>query len=471
MQRIPSIFNDVLSPVTPGPSSSNTCGPYRIATLARCLLGETAKHLVIRMAADGGYSDTFYSMHSDAAFLAGLMGKELLTEHLRHAYEDAETAGLTWKFDFVDDLPLQPSELAELYLEGATRSIHLIGVSLGGGEIEITELNGQHVSLMGKTPCCVSFLPDGTVRVTPDEHGAGGRVVHLPAIYPFVPQERETPFHNAAEMFAYARKTKKPLWKIAFEYESLLTGAGEEQLRAYAARVRELCRQAAQRGRESGNSFVGITVPKAPAYSAALEQGKLISLGAADLGCLDAMSIMEYSNGNGTIVCMPTGGASGIIPAAIYRVGEALGKNEEEMTNALMVAGLIGVFYYETHYTGAIGCQAEIGVAISMAAAGLAVMLTDDPNVIEAAASMGGQSMLGLLCNPVEGYVQVPCIVRNMAAVPIAITCANAAVGGMDHVVPLDDVVQLMLEVGKKIRPCNRAGTYHLPEQEKNGDV
>ncbi len=468
MQQMPSIFNDVLSPVTPGPSSSNTCGPHRIATLARCLLGEKVEHLTIRMAADGGYRDTFYSMHSDAAFLVGLMGKELHTEHLRRAYQDAEMAGLTWEFKFVDDLPLQPSELAELYLKGATRSIRLTGISLGGGEIEITELNGQRVSLQGKMPCLVSFLPDGTVCVTGDETKTAGRVVYLPAIYPFIPQGKETPFHNAEEMLAYACRTGKPLWKIAFEYESVLTGADEMQLRAYAAQLRKFCRQAAERGREPGNSFVGITVPKAPAYCAALEQGKLISLGAADLGCLDAMSIMEYSNGNGTIVCMPTGGASGIIPAAIDRVGEAMGKSEEEMANALMVAGLIGVFYYETHYTGAIGCQAEIGVAISMAAAGVASMLTDDPNVIEAAASMGGQSVMGLLCNPVEGYVQVPCIVRNMAAVPIAITCANAAVGGMDHVVPLDDVVQLMLEVGKKIRPCNRAGTYHPAKKKED---
>ena len=64
MERMPSIFNDVLSPVTPGPSSSNTCGPYRIARLARALLGEMPRHITVRMARRGGYYDTFYSMHS-----------------------------------------------------------------------------------------------------------------------------------------------------------------------------------------------------------------------------------------------------------------------------------------------------------------------------------------------------------------------------------------------------------------------
>lgn len=143
-----------------------------------------------------------------------------------------------------------------------------------------------------------------------------------------------------------------------------------------------------------------------------------------------------------------------------------MGKTETEQENALLVAGLIGAFYYPTHYTGAIGCQAEIGVAVSMASAALCSMMTDDPDTIHCAASLGGQVLMGLLCNPIEGYVQVPCIVRNMAAVPTAVTCANAALAGMDHIVPLDDVVALMLAVGEKIRPCDEAGTY-IPKKEE----
>ena len=142
-------------------------------------------------------------------------------------------------------------------------------------------------------------------------------------------------------------------------------------------------------------------------------------------------------------------------------------RTETEQENALLVAGLIGAFYYPTHYTGAIGCQAEIGVAVSMASAALCSMMTDDPDTIHCAASLGGQVLMGLLCNPIEGYVQVPCIVRNMTAVPTAVTCANAALAGMDHIVPLDDVVALMLAVGEKIRPCDEAGTYILKKEEE----
>lgn len=93
MERMPSIFNDVLSPVTPGPSSSNTCGPYRIARLARALLGEPPRRITVRMARRGGYYDTFYSMHSHEAILAALLGQELLRCDLSTMCRQADEAG------------------------------------------------------------------------------------------------------------------------------------------------------------------------------------------------------------------------------------------------------------------------------------------------------------------------------------------------------------------------------------------
>lgn len=467
----PGIFNDVLSPITPGPSSSNTCGPHRIGTLARQLLGEEPRRLTVRMAAAGGYSDTFYSMHSDVAFLAAVLGKELLSYDLTRAYEDARQAGLAFEARFVEDMPLQPSELAELTLAGEREEITLTAASLGGGEILISRLNGQAVELDGKYYAAVTFLPDGAVRVRrsarpfePDgPENSAGRVAYLEPVYPFVPTGEAPPFRDAATLRDYVGREGKTLWQAALDYESAVTGAEPEALRCYARELLDLCRQAAEKGRAGAAPFAGVTAPRAPAYGELLAGRRLIPLGAADRGCLDAMAIMEHSNAHGTIVCMPTGGASGIVPAAIECAADALGKGETDRVNALLTAGLIGTFYYPTHYTGAIGCQAEIGVAVSMAAAALAGLLTDDADAALCAASLGGQSLLGLTCSPVEGYVQVPCILRNMAAVPLAITCANGALAGMDHVVPLDDVVRLMLAVGAQIRPCNRAGNYCRP--------
>ena len=93
MERMPSIFNDVLSPVTPGPSSSNTCGPYRIARLARALLGEPPRRITVRMARRGGYYDTFYSMHSHEAILAALLLTLCACGKVRQAEEAIDAIG------------------------------------------------------------------------------------------------------------------------------------------------------------------------------------------------------------------------------------------------------------------------------------------------------------------------------------------------------------------------------------------
>ena len=165
MKKFPSIFNDVLSPVTPGPSSSNTCGPHRIASVCRRLLNEEPKELRIRMAEKGGYFDTFYGMQSDLAFIAGALGKDFLTYNLSNAVSDAKKEGLSTDFGFTGDLPEFPSVLAEITLSGKTESITATGVSLGGGEIEITRINGCPVRLDGKTYALVLFFASGEVQV------------------------------------------------------------------------------------------------------------------------------------------------------------------------------------------------------------------------------------------------------------------------------------------------------------------
>ena len=476
MKKFPSIFNDVLSPVTPGPSSSNTCGPHRIASVCRRLLNEEPKELRIRMAEKGGYFDTFYGMQSDLAFIAGALGKDFLTYNLSNAVSDAKKEGLSTDFGFTGDLPEFPSELAEITLSGKTESITATGVSLGGGEIEITRINGCPVRLDGKTYALVLFFASGEVQVHRknrpfsekeiDELKEGKKIrrsSQLVPVFPFrVLSAARLPFYTAEEMFSAAERSGKSLWRLAIEYESALTGESEDTLLSYAEKLYDISVGAIETGLTRISNFGGVTSPKADRYARALSEGRLFPLGIADYGCLDALCIMEHSNAHGKIVCMPTGGASGIIPAAIINAGKELGFPKEKQIQSLMTAGLIGLFFYPTHYTGALGCQAEIGIAISMASAALASMKTREPRIIEAAASLGAQSVMGMICNPVNGYVQVPCIVRNMTAVPTAITCANAALAGMDHIIPLDETCRLMLQVGKKLKPCNQAGTFNI---------
>ena len=111
MKSYPSIFNDCLSPVSPGPSSSNTAGPYRLGAMTSDLLNGTPSRLYGEMSKGGGYFATFYGMHSDKAFLAGILKKDLRSYDFDRIYADAAASGLSYAYEFTGSVPVRPSEL------------------------------------------------------------------------------------------------------------------------------------------------------------------------------------------------------------------------------------------------------------------------------------------------------------------------------------------------------------------------
>lgn len=436
----PSIFNDVLAPVTPGPSSSNTVGPWRIGALARRLLGEAPVYLKAEMSKSGGFADTFYSMGSDKGFLAGLLGQELLTAKLDAIYELAEQAGLKYEFSFTDRIARLPSEMAELTIKSENETLSLRGISLGGGEVLIDEINGHSCQIDGRHK---------QVLVIP----GSGRSCELDSIYPLHTLESpEPPFTSSEGMLRYVRERGISLWEAALDYEQSLTGESKETIWKLAQSSLETAYASIEAGKSATLSFEGITSAKTAAISERKAQLPQIPMGAADSGSLEALAVMEYAAAHGRIVCMPTGGASGIVPAAIKATAEKTDKCRDDEVRALLTAGLVGVFYYPTHYHGALGCQAEVGVASSMAAAGIAEMVSASPEAAEAAAVLAMQCLIGQVCDPIEGYTQIPCFVRNVAAVPLAMCCANYGILGLDAGVSLDEMAKAMLRVGEKIR-------------------
>lgn len=440
----PSIFNDVLAPVTQGPSSSNTVGPHRIGTIARAILDGKPEYLKIEMSRGGGFYETFYSMDSDKAFLAGVLGKDLVRFDLASVYEAAETEGLKYEFVFSDRIEEQPTEMGELTLKSASETIVLTGITMGGGEILIRDINGKPFQIKGIYP--EEIYIDGSDKVR-----------SIPSVYPMQTMKNAVPpFTTAGEMVEYSEKEGIPLWQAALDYECSLTGLEEGDVWKVAEETLDISYASIEAGYTENIEFEGITVAKASALKEKLKEKlketALIPMGAADTGTLDALAIMEYSNAHGKIVCMPTGGASGIIPAAIKNTSAALKKTREDEIKALLTAGLIGIFYFPTHYHGALGCQAEAGVAASMAAAALTSFISKEPAAGERAAVLAMQYVIGQVCDPIEGYVQIPCFIRNIASVPLAMTCANYAVLGIDTGVNLDGMVSAVLRVGEKLR-------------------
>jgi L-serine dehydratase len=171
---------------------------------------------------------------------------------------------------------------------------------------------------------------------------------------------------------------------------------------------------------------------------------------------LYALAVNEENAAGGRVVTAPTNGAAGIIPAVLHYYRHFVpGATDQGVIDFLLTAGAIGLLYKENaSISGAeVGCQGEVGVACSMAAAGLCAVLGGTPAQIENAAEIGMEHHLGLTCDPVGGLVQIPCIERNAIAAVKAINAARLALhGDGSHRVSLDKVIQTMRETGADMK-------------------
>jgi len=171
---------------------------------------------------------------------------------------------------------------------------------------------------------------------------------------------------------------------------------------------------------------------------------------------LYALAVNEENAAGGRVVTAPTNGAAGIVPAVLHYYRRFVpGSNDEGVVDFLLTAAAIGILYKENaSISGAeVGCQGEVGVACSMAAAALCAVLGGTPEQVENAAEIGMEHHLGLTCDPVGGLVQIPCIERNAIASVKAINAARMALrGDGTHYVSLDKVIKTMRETGADMK-------------------
>ncbi len=166
-----------------------------------------------------------------------------------------------------------------------------------------------------------------------------------------------------------------------------------------------------------------------------------------------ALSASETNAAMGRIVACPTAGSCGILPACVLAVAKVKGISREGQLLALAGAGLIGELIDEhASLSGAEGgCQAECGSAAAMAAGAVAQMLGGSPEAAFHAAAIAIKNQLGLVCDPVAGLVEIPCIKRNTGGVAIALSAADMALAGVESRIPFDDAVEAMNRVGKAL--------------------
>lgn len=158
------------------------------------------------------------------------------------------------------------------------------------------------------------------------------------------------------------------------------------------------------------------------------------------------------------IVAAPTAGACGVVPAVFLAMQDQYGYSDEKMTEALYVAaGIGGVIASRAFIAGAQGgCQAEVGSASSMAAGGAVYLRGGSAEAVVHAAAMAMKNLLGLVCDPVAGLVEVPCVKRNVSGAVVALSAADMALAGVRSKIPPDEVIDAMREVGLSMPACVR---------------
>jgi L-serine dehydratase len=435
-----------------GPSSSHTVGPMRAARLFAVALqrdGLLQATAGVTCELYGSLGATGKGHGSDVAVILGLMG---------HAPDTVD----------VQAVP------AVISAARASQALTL----LGGQSIAFREK--EHLLMYRRE--AMAEHPNGMKFSARDAQGkllkeakylsvGGGFVVTAGAsneailsAYKKVPY----PVTSGDGLLAICRQHGFSIAQVMWANER--TWRSDEEIRAGLLNIWRVMRECVQRGLSIEGTLPGPfkVQRRAPLLAAQLRERAERTL-ADPLSVLDwinvyAFAVNEENAAGGRVVTAPTNGAAGVIPAVLHYCDRfVLGQSgrasqssaDGAVVDFLMTAAAIGILYKRNaSISGAeVGCQGEVGVACSMAAAGLAAVMGGSPEQVENAAEIGMEHNLGLTCDPIGGLVQVPCIERNAMGAVKAVNAARMAMqGNGQHVVSLDNVIKTMRETGADMK-------------------
>ncbi|WP_269496438.1 L-serine ammonia-lyase [Castellaniella sp. S9] len=430
-----------------GPSSSHTVGPMRAArNFARNLQARGLLERTTGLAVElhGSLAETGPGHRTDMGIMLGLMGEAP---------------------DTVD-----PAAISRLMDEAqATKSLTLWGDHRI--DFDAAQVFSYRIKPMPEHPNGMRFTArDDQGEVLLDERYVsigGGFIRALDSIETDerVPEHDPIPypFSTGAELVARCKAHGLTIAQLMMANESALRPAAE--VRAGVLRIARVMNDSIDRGCGMHGPVDDEVLPgglkvrrRAPALYRELQGGHKRDdvMFAMDWVNLFAMAVNEENAASGRVVTAPTNGAAGLLPAVLRYYHDFIpGWSEDGVVDFLLTAAAIGFLYKENaSISGAeVGCQGEVGVACSMAAAGLAAVLGGTVDQVENAAEIGMEHNLGLTCDPVGGLVQIPCIERNAMGGNKAINASRLALhGDGKHHVSLDMVIETMRQTGADMR-------------------
>lgn len=261
-------------------------------------------------------------------------------------------------------------------------------------------------------------------------------------------------FKNAKELLALCQEKKLSISEVMRQREILLGETTAEIVDQRMDRVLEIMKDAAFSPiKDPVISMGGLIGGEARKLCEFHDLGKSLCGNVLGKGITYAMATLETNASMGLIVASPTAGSAGIVPGMMLALQEVYGFSDKKIRQALFNAGAIGYLAMRNAtVAGAVGgCQAEVGIASAMAASAAVELLGGTPLQCTYAASTVLMNMLGLVCDPVGGLVEYPCQNRNAAGVSNALIAAEMSLAGITQFIPLDEMIDAMYTVGKKL--------------------
>lgn len=258
-------------------------------------------------------------------------------------------------------------------------------------------------------------------------------------------------FRNVAELVELAESKQKKISALMIEQEMEVTGKSREEIIRQMGVNLDVMEQAVEKGLQGVRSVSGLTGGDAVLLQNYIKSGNSLS-GELLLDAVSkAVATNEVNAAMGTICATPTAGSAGVVPGTLFALQNKLKPNREQKVEFLFTAGAFGfVVANNASISGAAGgCQAEVGSASGMAAAAIVEMAGGTPAQSAEAMAITLKNMLGLVCDPVAGLVEVPCVKRNAMGAANAMVAADMALAGITSRIPCDEVIDAMYKIGQ----------------------
>lgn len=261
-------------------------------------------------------------------------------------------------------------------------------------------------------------------------------------------------FKKAAELLSLCKEYDKPISQIMMDRECEMAEKPLDEIRSRMAFSLQIMKDATKEAiNQPSQSMGGLIGGESRKLSDLQSSGKNIAGNLLSKAIAYSMGVLEVNASMGLIVAAPTAGSSGVIPGVLLALQEEYDFTDDQIIDALFTCSAIGYLaMLNATVAGAVGgCQAEIGVAAAMAAAAVVELMGGTPEQCTDAASTVLMNMLGLVCDPVGGLVEYPCQNRNVSGASNAIVAAEISLAGIHQLIPLDEMMDIMYTVGKKL--------------------